>query len=227
MKNSGISRRASLRTILAASFATVVRLRPEVPREALLRSFCGDPSYCSWALDEPIGVGSLTYATDARAIARCEIASRWDVGERRLPPVDRVWMENWNPVGEWVPIESVYKGPTEFKEFMGCPACGDKRVCLGEFYPDHSDEALAAEHRRLSFDVDDNTIRDASCHLCHGLDYCGPNVALTPCGAHSAWMLARIAAIPDVRVCRSWSNVNLMLFSGSGFQGMSMGCGEK
>jgi hypothetical protein len=221
-----MNRRTSLRTIFAASLATAVRLRPEVPREALLRSFCGDPDYGSWNLDEPIGVGSLTYATDARAIARCEIASRLDVGERRLPPVDRVWGENWRPVGGWVPIESVYQGPTEFKEFMCCPACGDRRVSLGEFYPDHSDEALAAEHHRLSFDVDDNTIRDVSCWLCHGLVYCGPNVALTPCGVHSAWMLSRIAAIPDVRVCRSGVNENLMLFSGSGFQGMSLGCGE-
>lgn len=208
-----------MKAIGAAMTVPIIDLRKSVPRENLLLQFCGEDS--RYRLDQPFGVGSLTYATDARAMIRAELVTRNEVGEMRLPPVARVWGEHWNPTGQWRELDEKMMEPTIIKEFQSCPKCGGEKVSFGEGYPPPPE--VFGLITNYSYDVDDNTLRDRSCSLCHGLDYTDPAWSDVLGVHHNSHMLKRIAALPNAMVCLSASREDAILFRADGFQGISLG----
>lgn len=216
-----VSRRSFIRAIAAAITVPIIDLRPAVPRENLLLQFC-DPRYLRYNLSQPFGVGSLTYATDSRAMIRTELVNRSEVGEMRTPPVDKVWHDHWNPIGQWRELDESILTPTIIEEFQLCPKCGDARVSYGEGYPNHWSELMD----KYSYDSDDNTIRDRTCDVCHGLDYKDAAMSDVLGVVHSSFMLKRIAALPNAKICRSASVEHAVLFRADGFQGISLGHAE-
>jgi len=113
--------------------------------------------------------------------------------------------------------------PTQIYEgWSKCPACGNRRVSLGETYPpmDTHEQRMALVMQ--DYDVDTNTVRDQSCSLCKGSSYPGPSVA-SICGVRlMSFDLQRIVSLPDVRVCRGNSG-KCILFRAGGFEGVAMG----
>lgn len=214
-----LSRRTVLKSIAAAVMAPTIRLRSEVPDERLLMAFCGD-NFPWYDLQKPIGVGSLTYATDGYGLIRCELPGRVEDGERRLPDLAKVWCNHWSLRQQWRPLTPEDLTPTVWKPDGLCPHCGDRRVSFGTHYPDDQTTADALP----DWDVDDNTIRDVSCVECRGEKYVGPT-AVQICGVeHSAWTLRRVLSLPNPMVCRSTSrNVPSILFRADGFEGISAG----
>jgi len=225
-----ISRRNTLKTIAAAFMAPTIQLRQSVSDERLMMAFC-EPDRGRYRLqyefEKPFGFGSLTYASDYKALIRCELAGRIEDGEKRLPPIAETWDRYWMPQTQWRPLTPDDLRPTEACDgnFGFCPECGDRRVSAE--YPKDAAEAASLP----DWDVDDNTIRDVSCPRCHGRWYGGPsNVRI--CGVlHSSWNLRRIVALPNPQVCKSlWldpkSDANVILFRADGFEGMSMGMAE-
>lgn len=220
------TRRTVLKTIAAALMCPTIQLRQSIPDERLLSAFCaggGDYYSMLFSIGEPFGVDSLTYATDSKAMIRAEIANRCEVGEKRLPPVGKVWPEYWHHNGQWRPLEPGDIRPTIVDVDCVCPDCGGRRVSLGDNFPDFSDPVADAMIHRLGYDVDDNSIRDASCMTCRGLKYAGPNITEI-CGVlHQTFRLRRILALPNVQVTRSLANRHALLFRADGFEGISLG----
>lgn len=202
--------------------APTISLRREIDRERLLMNFCAD-YVTRYDLEKPFGVGSLTYATDAKHMARAEIANRFEDGERRLPKdVIDVWKFHFQP-GQLIPFALPSISELTLKCDGGeiCPLCDDRRILFGETYP--SEDEM---ERLLDYDVDDNTYRDNSCQLCHGLTYHGPNEAMV-CGVRMSYSrLKPIAALPNVRVTRSKPSKDeypILNFVADGFEGVAMG----
>lgn len=83
-------------------------------------------------------------------------------------------------------------------------------------------QSVPRENLMLQF-CDDNTLRDRSCSLCHGLDYTDPAWSDVLGVHHNSHMLKRIAALPNAMVCRSASREDAILFRAEGFQGISLG----
>lgn len=215
-----VSRRSFLQAMAVAMAVPIIDLRPGIPREKLMLDFC-DQDYLRYNLKQPFGVGSLTYATDSRAMIRTELLNRSEVGEQRVPPVDKVWHDHWNPVGQWRELDDGILTPTIRKKYQLCPKCGDARVSFGEQYPDEGDWSELC--RLYNYDGDDNSIRDRSCDVCHGLDYQCAGFSDVLGVHHSSYMLKRIAALPNPMVCRSASVEHAVLFRADGFEGISLG----
>ena len=213
-----VSRRTFMKAIAASMTVPIIDLRPAVPRENLLLQFC-DPEYLRYNLSQPFGVGSLTYATDSHAMIRTELLNRSEVGEMRIPPVGKVWHDYWNPVGQWRELDQKILTPTLTREWQLCPKCGDARVSYGEAYPNDWTDLM----NKYGYDPDDNTIRDRSCDVCHGMDYTDPAMSDVLGVVHSSFMLKRIAALPNPMICRSANSEHAVLFRADGFQGISLG----
>jgi len=207
--------------LAAAVMAPTIQLRQSVPDEQLLLAFCQSPeTYYRYNIEKPFGVGSLTYATDSMAMIRCELAGRIEDDERRLPDVKSIWENYHRPESRWRQLTPDDLRPTEFANAC-CPECGDRRVSFGEEYP--ADELAAYD--LPDWDVDDNSIRDISCPLCHGREYSGPS-CVRICGVlHSSWKLRRILALPNPAVCDSsyCGDPKVVLFRADGFEGISLG----
>lgn len=224
-----ISRRSVLKGIAAAMMAPTIQLRPSVPDERLLLPFC-DPDSCRYSFEAPFGHGSLTYATDARAMIRCELANRQEVGERRLPrDIDNVWGRWFQPASQWRPLTPDDIQPTVEDDCAKCFTCGDRRVRLGGNYPDIDDRGLIvdARLRMLDYDIDDNSVRDDSCPACRGLSRGHKNIAVLFGEEHQAHELKRILALPNVMVCTSEfspeGHAPALLFRADGFEGIALG----
>lgn len=222
-----ISRRTTLKAMVAAIMAPTIRLRDSVPDERLLLSFC-DPEAWRYDFTKPFGVGSLTYASDFRAMIRCELAFRVEDGERRLPKnIVDVWSHHWKPSGKFRPLTPDDIIPTESAHITGCcPHCGDRRVSFGEYFPTDQDAADSLP----DWDPDDNTMRDVSCEHCHGRAFHGPSLVRIDGVLHQSWTLRRILALPNPRVCASAAITGgssglyqSLLFTADGFDGISMG----
>ncbi len=222
-----ITRRTALKGLAAACMAPLVNLRPEIDRERILKGFCDDIESLRYGdlLKRPFGVGSLTYATDARHIVRTELVNRVEDGERKIPDVEWVWEHYCEMSGKFRPFElPPVERLTLHRDYCSCPLCGDRRVSLGPNYPEWGPNGEPADYEltRLSYDVDDNSIRDKSCPLCHGLTYHGPNV-LEVCGVVMQYTrLKPIANIPNVMIAPSMRE-GALLFSGDGFEGIALG----
>ena len=216
-----VSRRRFMQAIAAAMSVPIIDLRAGVPREKLLLDFCGE-DYLRYDLKQPFGVGSLTYATDSKAMIRTELANRCEVGEMKIPPVGNVWSAHWEPTGQWRDLDETMLTPTIVRKYQSCPKCGGDRVSFGESYPDnhHDWYVLVSEY---AYDPDDNTIRNRSCDVCHGRDYTGAAVSDVLGIEHSTYNLKRIAALPHAQVCRSAYVEHAVLFRADGFQGISLG----
>ena len=217
-----ISRRSVLKTIGAALLCPTIKLRSTVPDERLMLPFC-DKEYSRYKLDTTFGIGSLTYATDARAAIRAELPSRYETGLQKLPPIEAVWKSHWHPDNKWQPLEPIDVKPTfAFTDWNHCPTCGGKStISLGENYPDRSEmETLLL----YGYDVDENCIRDKSCPTCRGLEYYGPSVVQIAGVYHDAFTMRRVMALPNPLICRSRSGSGIVLFKADGFEGITMGC---
>ncbi len=221
-----LQRRTFLKALAAATWTPLIELRPELDREKLMLAFC-DPDDVKYDLSQPFAAGSLTYATDRYAIIRGEITNRMEIGERKTPRVEPVWNDHWHPTGNWISLDAETAKPTITLDCGLCPHCGDARVTCGPDYPNWNDKELVAKLMRYDFDVDNNTIRDASCPLCHGLDYKGPSVTNLLGTEHNAYFLKRIVDIPNVTVCQTASRHDAILFRGDGFQGISLGIDDR
>lgn len=213
------TRRSFLRASLAAALTPIIELRQSVPDEKLMLAFCSE-SCSRYDLKQPFAVGSLTYASDVCAIVRAEIPNRIEVAQRRLPRnVPSIWRDHWHP-DQFVPLTEELMRPVANSEYPLCPKCGDARI---DFTPDHRNPDHVELCRVYDFDPDEFTIRDKSCDVCHGLEYAGPDIA-DICGMlHRAFLLRRIAALPNARVCRSRSVPTALLFQADGFEGISLG----
>jgi len=226
-----ITRRTTLKAIAAAIMAPTIQLRQSIPDERLLAAFCDtEPMYCSrYHLSEPFGHGSLTYATDAKAMVRAEIGNRLEVGERRLPPnIDDIWSSHFEPDGKWRPLTLDDIAPTKVCPLscVPCPECGGRRISLGDTYPDFEDPVVDAMMHKKGYDVDDNSILDANCKTCRGMNYHGKSIFLFNGIEHATHACRRIVALPNVRVCQSRFVPEAMLFRADGFEGISLGLGN-
>lgn len=212
-----------MKFLAAAAMAPLVQLREAVPDERLMLEFCGDDGV-EWNLSRPFGVGSLTYATDRAAMIRCELPNRLEVDEIKLPPVRKVWNDYWSPSRQWRPLTVEDIQPTVLSpDSCGhCPECGDRRITLSE-YPDFNDPVVNARVRELGYDIDDNSIFDESCPMCRGGKYDGPNVTMIAGVPHWGFFAKRIAALPNVEVCRGQNTALTVLFRADGFEGISLG----
>lgn len=229
-----ITRRSVLKSIAASAIASavpIIRLRQSVPDERLLMAFC-DPEAFRYDFKSPFGLGSLTYATDSRALIRCELTGRDEIGERRLPKdVLRVWSDHWNPVTQWRPLTPDDLVPTVSpKNYDVCPDCGNRRISLGDRFPQSIEEQASLPH----YDPDDNTIRDASCQTCKGIECSVPTCCEVEGVIHSAYTLKRILALPNPQICVSLSPETHrhsfrehLLFRADGFEGISLGVDPK
>ncbi len=211
-----MKRRNFMMTMATAVLGPLVNLRKEVSAENLMRAFCAEERCSRFDLESPFGVGSLTYATDSRAMIRAELSTREEYGQRFLPPVRSVWPHYWNPTGIWAPVEEFLQ-PTIGRDYQCCPECGNRRVSLGDQYPEENDPRL------IDYDPDDNSVRDTSCVLCHGRDFGGKGISDVMGVYHMTFLLRRIAALPNALVCRSGSCDRAILFKADGFEGISLG----
>ena len=223
------TRRTVLKTMAAALMAPTIHLRPSVPDERLLMPFC-DPDATRYNFEAPFGYGSLTYATDSRAMIRCELANRQEVGERRLPNIAKVWSDWFQPVGQWRPLTLEDIEPTLADDGVGvCWECGDRRVSYGEGYPELNEWGQFADEgcSRLGYDIDDNTIRDESCPRCNGRDFGHKTLTVLFGQDHQSHNLKRILALPNVMVCESANHWDRhapgLLFRADGFEGIALG----
>lgn len=216
--------------------APTIALRQEIDHERLLRAFCDDASY-RYDLDQPFGIGSLTYASDAKHICRAEIANRVENGERRLPKnVLNLWDHYWHHDG-FVPLELPHPDTLTLgacHDCAVCPYCDDRRISLGAEYPDFDKYGRALVGP--DYDIDTNTIRDKSCPACHGRTYLGPWQINISGVLLNYSRLKPIAALPNVRVAATKApslypactrhDPDLLLFSADGFEGMTMGMSQ-
>lgn len=219
-----MQRRSFLQSMAAALMAPTIRLRDTVVDERLLMPFCEpEPDWYRYDFEKPFGIGSLTYASDSKALIRCELAARDEDGERKLPKnLLSVWNHHWRPTEQWRPLTPDDLRPTE-RVTGRCPYCGDRRKSFGPNYPDDQETADAL----LDWDVDDNTIRDSSCEHCHGRDYTGPSCVRINGVVHQSWTMRRILALPNPQVCGTKADrFGVLLFRAEGFEGISMGMGD-
>lgn len=220
-----LSRRSVLKALAASLAAPVIQLRPEIPDEKLLLAFCSESEWRPiWKpLEKPFGIDSLTYATDRFAMIRCELPNRLEIDEIELPSVRDVWKKYWEPTGQWQLLTPDDVTPIKHDSWEPCPGCANRRVSLGENYPDFNDPVVSSSMDRYDYDVDDNTIRDRSCPVCHGLKSSAKNVCVISGVEHSLWRLKKIAALPNVSVCRTAFDEHTILFRADGFEGISKG----
>lgn len=218
------TRRTALAAIAAAIACPVVRLRKSIDAERLMLAFCDrEEWHPKWNLKEPIAIGSLTYATDTRGMIRAELANRQIIDDKKLPPCTEVWNKYWHPSQQWMPLNQDAIRPVLTSRWPDCPECGClATVCLGNEYPDFNDPAVYTEVHRYGYDSDTNSIRDKSCPVCHGLRYSGPSDVRVFGALHSSFLLKRIAALPNVMVCPSRANDDVLLFRADGFEGCQM-----
>lgn len=222
---ASVTRRTAVKACASFLAAPIVRLRAEVDREQILRSFVCDYDSPRYDLRAPFRIGSLTYATDARHICRAELVSTVDTGnERRVPGnLDELYRSHFTGSGAWrafeLPDWRKCVNPNSY--FYSCPECGGRRVSRGEYYPDN-DWITSSAAEQLDYDIDDNTTRDPSCGLCYGKTWRGPAL-LVVAGVHFEYSrLKAIAALPNVLVARSAQD-DAIVFRADGFEGIAMG----
>lgn len=139
--SSNLTRRGFGKLVAALAMVPTVELRKHVDHERLLSEFCDKDRTIRFDINAPFGVGSLTYATDARHIARSELASRVENGERRLPRnVGEVWDHFYTfDARKAVPLEMPdirsCRLRKNYDDGGTCPECGGRRVSYGESYP--------------------------------------------------------------------------------------------
>lgn len=217
-----MNRRIALKAIASFAMAPLIRLRPQIDREALLLPFCGD-SY-KYDLQEPFQHGSLTYATDTFRIIRTELISPEVCGERRLPPAEQTWRDWWHPCG-WREVERPALSDLVHRSdgiFGACPQCLDRMISLGEFYPDQ--ETIEDLMRRgVRWDVDENTHGDEFCDLCRGRDYNGPTAITIGSQRVDYALMDPVWRLPGpIYIAANQRSGGPILFRADGFEGMAM-----
>ena len=172
-----MQRRTFSKSLAAMLVVPLLKFQPKtIDRHELLNVFLGDDHFLGarYDLTRPYVVNQHAYASDGRIMARittCE--AEHDDEMIKVPPVELVWNAHfisterkWETFkladyNELVPPQSSW-GAT-------CPMCNDRRISFGDSYPtdQHTADQLP------EYDPDDNTIRDASCEMCHGKSFFG------------------------------------------------------
>ncbi len=221
-----MQRRQFLKTVAAVAMVPQISLRREIDREALLSQFVRHDQWMGrWDLEKPFLYGDLGYATDGRILCRTSLVAPETDGEARLPNVIAAW-ETYKPVGQWsvegLPsISELTDKPNEWSCGI-CPLCDDRRISLGEHYPDFTDPQIKAEVDAMDYDIDDNTVRDPSCPLCHGKNYRGP-WTVTYRGVKLSYGYAKkIFTLPGVQLAPAATS-HCLLFRADEFEGIAMG----
>lgn len=224
-----MTRRTALKSLAALAIVPTVQLRPEIGREDILAQFCDDWS-TRYDMGEPFQVGSLTYATDARRACRAELTAPHVIGERRRPPISKVFDDHFH-ASRWFDFRLPEPHEMTIRDACGdCPHCRNRRVQC----PIPFDELrwnrfgeLDARTALIDYDVDDHTVRDASCEHCHGREYRGGNlfrvagmsdgVAMCPILCHPLRRIERLqVAVGNI------AERDMLLFRGDGFEGIVM-----
>ena len=220
-----ITRRGFIGSSLAALLLPTIKINSTNDRERLLSQFCDD-SGNNWRfdMDKPFSAADrLAYATDSRILCRTEIAAPDISGTGKPPPVIAAWHSYWRPDSAWVcdglPAVADLKIRTPYAV---CPLCDNRRIVLDKI-PSFEDRMIDMEVHRLDYDIDTNSIRDASCPQCRGrADYSGPSL-VDLCGVHVYYRYAkRMHSLPGVQFCRSTVDYAL-LFRADEFEGIAMG----
>lgn len=209
-----------------------IQVRADVVRERVLSSFCGEFHALlaghRYRIDFPFRVGELSYATDGATLVRTELESCVEEGDVRVPDMELTWSCYWSVSCEWKPFElPAIDNLTEHVDGVSCPLCGDRRVSLGEKYPEFGPNGEPVDHKLsvYGYDVDDNSIRDKSCQLCEGLAYRGPNAVRVRGVPMSYSRLKTIASIGNVEIASTAVSRthHWILFRGNGFEGIALG----
>lgn len=204
-----------------------ILLRPTVSREAILQSFCED----SWSknIATPFTQGSLTYATNAREIIRCELINTIDDAKPiKRPDADKVFSSLWNH------DLAMYRSDlpsieTLIAHHCGlCPVCLDRRIAATRHATDY--------YYDEDYDPNDHTTSDRTCEWCYDQKTNTRKEKVRAIGEVDGCYfqyarIAKIAKVPNVRwaAYRSGRNnedanrVGLLQFVGDGFQGLAMG----
>lgn len=216
-----VTRRTALKSALAAMICHTIELRPEVNREQMLSVFCDQNGRSRYDMTAPFRVGSLTYATDARWMARAELDSPKESGEMRLPPVEQCWKRLWHPgVFRDVCLPHWSKAAIPHDHGGLCPECGNRRISAGESYP--SDDDIQKLHD-YDYEIDTNTYRDPSCEVCKGRCFKGPTMIEIDGVTLCYWRAKKVLELPSCRVSRSKADTDALLFVADGFEGVLMG----
>lgn len=228
--SSNLTRRGFGKLVSALAMVPTVELRKHVDHERLLSEFCDKGEFFRFGINAPFGVGSLTYATDAKHIARCELAGRVENGERRLPRnVGEVWdkfytFDEWKAIPFEMPDIRSCRLRKNYDDRGTCPKCGGRRISYGESYPTN-EWASSGLAFVCDYDVDTNTVLDESCTTCKGRRYNGPWI-VDVCGVPMSYSRLRpIAALPCVRVMAS-ERKGALIFAAEGFEGIALGIME-
>lgn len=218
------TRRGFMGAAAALVMAPLIKLRPEIERESILREFCCQHSV-RYDLSTPFGIGSMTYGTDGRRAVRVELTARDEDGAGRRPDMETIFAAAWHP-DRW--REFVLPQPEDLTLSAGleiCPHCLNRRVPSGidwkdmQWRPDGEPD-LPRHMQGLDWDVDDNTIRDASCVVCNGRRWRGPDCLLIDELPFSYEVLAPLSRLSSVKVAMSEAYGGCLLFAGDGFEGV-------
>lgn len=208
-----------------------INLRPEIRQEDLLSAFCWSHDYPHprWDIQRPFAFDGVAHATDTLGMVRCELRETPEEnGKISLPRnIWDAWDQSYRPA-RWQPLALPYWRSLRHTMDVGqypCPECGSRRVSLGDSYPDN-DWITSSEAELRGYDVDDNSVYDASCPACHGTTDVPPGIAIV-CGVPiNAWYLKRIAALPGAEVAASLYR-DCICFRAHGFEGVQMGVSRR
>lgn len=217
-----VTRRRFVQTMSGLLVVPLLRFQPaEIDRHKLLGLFVGGEHDSSiYKLHIPYVVGENAYASDGRIMARTWTNDdETDSEVIRIPPFERTWTYHFSQSHEdWRPFRLFDIQDLAPTQNAVCPLCDDRRVELDHFPADWTKEL-----DEVDYDPSDNTVRDASCSLCHGREHIGPS--LQPIGdRHIGYEYAKkIAQVPGVEVCLSGRHTEPILFrSEAGILGMVM-----
>lgn len=219
------TRRTALKAITAALMCPTIKLRDDYPDERLLRQFCNSDEHYRYDHSTPYSVGSLSYATDARVLVRAELPSVQTIGERVMPPIERVWKLWWTPSPftpntQWVPLEGRLIVPTiRQEEYSRCPVCNSVASVQLAVYPGSEEELEAL--KPFGWDVDSNSIRDRNCPECHGLEFKGNHLIQIHHTMFSAYYMRKLATLPNAEICLDRTKT-VLLVRAEAFQGILM-----
>ncbi len=193
-------RRRDLLKAATALLLPTIDLRPFIDRERLMRPFC-DTENLRYDCTRPFLDGEMAYATDSRRLIRGYLDGPALAGaEVRVPPVsqlfDRVWRDDlrWREFQLPAIEQLIHRSNTG-----NCPACDNRRIVLPE-YPEWNHEGRPKDRtiELLDYDIDDNSIRDASCPVCRGRRYDRGNALELDGTCFDYTFLKPVAAIPQV-----------------------------
>lgn len=210
--------------------AKTVKLRRENVVEQVLGEFADRVTSGRYSLDSAFAVGDWVWATDCRRMARAVVENRIEGGIKLCPPFRETFDAMWS-VDAWEPfvLPSADILTERHVSLDTCPYCFDRRVPSG--FPvslvrwTKYGEIRDARLRRLSYDVEDATIRDDSCCQCRGVAFTGPNAIRLLGTLFDYAILYPLRLLGEIEVSATRCG-NGVCFRGSGIEGIVLGMAE-